>query len=70
MFVCTGIVRGVARIIFMTNIKMLLLKFNIETQMGIVKEHYTFHIKKLESNLPPLEKNGFISQSVRKRNSY
>ncbi|PIK35632.1 putative guanylate cyclase soluble subunit beta-2-like [Apostichopus japonicus] len=31
--------------------------------MGIVKEHYTFHIKKLESNLPPLEKNGFISQS-------
>lgn len=43
---------------------MVLLGFNKETQMGVDKEHYTFHIRKLEDNLPPLEKDGVIPHKV------
>ncbi|KAJ8034769.1 Guanylate cyclase soluble subunit beta-2 [Holothuria leucospilota] len=60
----SGSVRGVARIIFNTEIEVSLLNTPVDksTDYSTTKEHYVFLVHYVAYNLPPLGKMGFISE--------
>lgn len=62
----SGSVRGVARIIFNTEIEVSLLNYSVDiaNEITTTKEHYVFLIHILAYNLPPLGKMGYISEKV------
>ncbi|XP_071476583.1 guanylate cyclase soluble subunit beta-2-like [Diadema antillarum] len=56
-----GIVKGVARIIFNTEIRMHIKDHNELTLLGVKKDHYRFLIMFINYDLPPLGSSGYIS---------
>lgn len=65
-FILVGSVRGVARIIFNTEIEVSLLNTGLDkaADYSTTKEHYVFLVHYVAYNLPPLGKMGYISEEV------
>ena len=64
IFNIIGIVKGVSRIIFHTDIAIEKVDFQMEEYIGIKKSHYTFLITFVATNLPEIGHDGAVKEEV------
>ncbi|XP_071807016.1 guanylate cyclase soluble subunit beta-2-like [Asterias amurensis] len=60
--VVSGVIKGVARIIFCERIEMEVIDYKEEYHRGVRKDHWVFHVRFIEFNLTPMGLDGKISQ--------
>ena len=63
-FSSLGAIKGISRIIFQERIDMDVIRYSEEYHRGVRKDHWVFHVRFLEFNLPPMGLDGKISPEV------
>ncbi|XP_038066117.1 guanylate cyclase soluble subunit beta-2-like [Patiria miniata] len=60
--VVSGVIKGVSRIIFRERIDMDVIEYKEEYHRGVRKDHWVFHVRFVEFNLPAMGVDGKVSQ--------